>query len=125
MLRRGYIILLLSVYAIGLFQPFAPILDYVLHKTYIEENLCVNRDVPDSDCHGMCYVTKEIAQNVDDIRHTANTPAQLKLKDDVRHLSMQDLSLSYPVSVPFTYCYVDISLQDQYWENTVKAPPKA
>jgi len=53
-------IILLSVYGAELLAPIIPFADYFLHKKYIEENLCINRDKPEMHCHGTCHLKKEL-----------------------------------------------------------------
>ena len=49
-----------------LLRPIMPFIDYALNKSYIEKNLCVNRNKPQSCCHGKCHLKKELAKQVDD-----------------------------------------------------------
>jgi hypothetical protein len=51
---------LLTVYGAEILAPALPFADYFLHKKYIEENLCINRDKPELHCHGTCHLKKEL-----------------------------------------------------------------
>lgn len=33
---------------------------YVNNKAYVSNELCVNKDVPESTCHGKCYLKKQL-----------------------------------------------------------------
>ena len=37
-----------------------PYVDYVLNYDYIKKELCENKDKPKMNCHGKCYLKKEI-----------------------------------------------------------------
>lgn len=37
-----------------------PYIEYKINQTYIEENLCENKDKPWMHCHGKCYLKKQI-----------------------------------------------------------------
>jgi|WetSurMetagenome_2_1015567.scaffolds.fasta_scaffold13775_5 hypothetical protein len=43
-------------------RPVAPFIEYVIRKNYIEKNLCINRDVKESCCHGKCYLDRQLAK---------------------------------------------------------------
>ena len=50
----------LLAFLIGAEQPVLPLIDYHFNKESILELFCENRNVPESDCEGMCYLTKQI-----------------------------------------------------------------
>lgn len=43
-----------------LFQPIIPLLEYQLLYNYIVNELCVEKDVPDSCCQGKCHLEKRL-----------------------------------------------------------------
>ncbi|MFP3832245.1 hypothetical protein [Chryseobacterium sp. SIMBA_028] len=43
-------------------RPVLPLVNYVVNYDYIVNNLCENRDIPQSTCKGKCYVEKELAK---------------------------------------------------------------
>jgi len=53
-------------------------LDYELRKDYISEVLCINRDIPESNCQGKCYLKKQLAQ-ADGTTDTQNSVNQERL----------------------------------------------
>ncbi len=50
----------------GLAQPVLPMIEYFVFKENIIEFLCEQRDVPDSDCEGMCYLKSQIEDQQND-----------------------------------------------------------
>lgn len=61
---QAYVLLLILVGHLA--RPLMPYIDYALNKSYIEKNLCVNRNKPKSCCAGKCYLEKEVAKQADD-----------------------------------------------------------
>lgn len=61
-MKKIYSTLLLFSFLIGAIQPVVPLLEYHFFKESIIEFFCVNREVPDSDCDGFCYLTNQIEE---------------------------------------------------------------
>jgi|TARA_R100000479_G_scaffold34767_1_gene15122 hypothetical protein len=49
-----------------LLKPFWPVVDYVVNYDYIVNFICENRDKPELQCNGTCYLTKELAEEASD-----------------------------------------------------------
>lgn len=45
-----------------LLQPLWPLVEYVVNYDYISTVLCENRDVPEMQCNGKCYLSKMLAK---------------------------------------------------------------
>lgn len=60
--------ILLTFYMV--FRPLIPIMEYVVNYDYIVETLCINKDKPELNCNGKCYLSKELAKTND----TESTP---------------------------------------------------
>ena len=45
-----------------LVKPAVPVIDFVVNYGYIIAELCINRDQPELECNGTCYLQKELAQ---------------------------------------------------------------
>lgn len=52
----------LAVALIMLVRPLWPIVEYLTNYSYIVEVLCENRDRPELDCDGKCYLSKLLAE---------------------------------------------------------------
>lgn len=70
--QYGSTLLILVLMASSLSTAFT-VLSFKLNQSYIASELCVNRDVPDSDCHGKCYLTKKLQQQNKE-RNEGNAP---------------------------------------------------
>ena len=68
--------LILSVMIV--MQPVVPFLEYYTFKTYIIENLCVNRDKPDSCCQGKCYLQKQLKEASPEDMQKEKAPVKTK-----------------------------------------------
>ncbi len=49
-----------------LLKPFWPVVDYAVNYDYIVNFICENRDKPELQCNGTCYLTKELAEEASD-----------------------------------------------------------
>lgn len=75
-MRSAIGLIFIALYLIAMTRPVAPYFNYLINKEYIAQNLCVNKDIPDSNCHGKCHMVKELKkvnQPVED-PNPINTP---------------------------------------------------
>lgn len=45
-----------------------PLFEYIIEHDYIAEFLCVNKDKPELDCDGKCYLMQQLAKQNDEKR---------------------------------------------------------
>ncbi len=74
------IIILIIFSSIMLFKPLWPVVDYVSNYEYIITVLCENKDKPELECNGKCYLTKQLAKEAQD---TENTPYNSNQKIEI------------------------------------------
>ena len=43
-------------------KPVMPVFDYVINQDYIAEYLCINKDKPEMDCNGKCYLMEMLEE---------------------------------------------------------------
>lgn len=60
---KSYIILLVAVTM--LLKPLWPVADYVMNYDYIVNVLCENRDRPELQCDGKCYLAQQLAKEAE------------------------------------------------------------
>lgn len=53
---------MLFIALIMLTKPLWPILDYAANYDFIVSNLCENKDKPELECNGKCYLSKQLAK---------------------------------------------------------------
>lgn len=61
-------------------QPVLPYIEYAAFNKYIVEELCVNRDVPDSCCKGKCYLEKRLKETTSPSETSEKAPVAIKLE---------------------------------------------
>ncbi len=62
-MERLYSIILLFSFLVGAIQPMVPLLEYHVFKQSIIELLCEDRNIPESDCDGSCYLSNQIQES--------------------------------------------------------------
>lgn len=50
------------LYMLAMFKPVMPLFDYVVNQDFIAEFLCINKDNPDLDCNGKCYLMTRLSE---------------------------------------------------------------
>ena len=63
MRTKTYSIFYLAIMAIYIIRPVMPYIEYAINKDYIAKYLCVQRDIPDNSCDGMCYLHEQLKKN--------------------------------------------------------------
>ncbi|MEY3444763.1 MAG: hypothetical protein RLZZ519_3044 [Bacteroidota bacterium] len=59
-MRRGTSILLLTFYTLVILQPLLPRLLFSMNQTYIQQELCVQRENVSNTCKGACFMRKKL-----------------------------------------------------------------
>ena len=57
--------ILLNIALLVIIQPALPVLEYLIHYDYIANELCENKDLPVSSCHGKCYLGDQVEKQLD------------------------------------------------------------
>ena len=78
MLKKIVVISSLFIYLLGIIQPALPLIEYYMFKDSISELFCEERNNPESDCDGACYLSDQIEEQDDQDR-----PENLLNTDDV------------------------------------------
>lgn len=79
-MQKALSILFLCLYLLGMLRPVAPLIEYELHKDYIAEFLCINKNEPIMACHGQCHLKKELAKAQQEEHSTTENP-RIKIED--------------------------------------------
>jgi hypothetical protein len=78
-------VVILFVALTMLLKPLWPVADYIVNYDYIVNVLCENKDTPQLNCDGKCYLAKQLAkENKDD----GNNPFEQ------RHITVEQV---YPI----------------------------
>jgi hypothetical protein len=58
--RKIFIIFYILILFVYLIRPVLPYLEYLIYKDYISKNLCIKKDIPDNNCHGLCHLADQL-----------------------------------------------------------------
>jgi hypothetical protein len=50
----------LFLYLTAIVRPIVPLVNYTINQDYISEFLCINKNKPELNCNGKCFLAKEI-----------------------------------------------------------------
>ncbi len=92
MKRRITTYFLCFLYLLAMFRPVAPFFEYYFNYDYISKVLCINKDEPELDCKGKCYLKKQLKEQ-----------ESSQEKNSTNHLSI-DLD-KYPVTTLGMFSY--------------------
>lgn len=89
-----------------LLNPVFPVVEYVLNYEYISTELCENKDKPELECNGKCYLMQSLAKQASKENDGNKKGSRLQL-DERTLLYFKDYVTSW---TPFT--------QEQNWAKT-------
>ncbi|MDZ7269441.1 MAG: hypothetical protein ONB48_18660 [candidate division KSB1 bacterium] len=79
--------LVLCGYLAGLLHPFFPYWEYALNQHYIARVLCENKERPQANCEGKCYLAQRLAQAGQEAGGQPGTvPVKANPEKDTLHL---------------------------------------
>lgn len=115
-------LLVISSIAWHILAEAAVYISFKINQDYIETYLCINRDKPESDCHGCCQLKKELAKQQETKSEMPDT--QLKKVEIQYFQSSSDNSKLFPVVLkeqpqPYQYAHASTPL------NAIFHPPRA
>lgn len=125
-MRKVLVTILFVCYWAVMLGPFVTYVSFYANRSYISANLCENRDNPVSECHGSCYLTKELAKTVEvKTDEQQKTPESLVVVHAFSpHTAFETIQFSSPT---FTaVCFEeqqDIPESIPYF-NTILDPPR-
>ncbi|MGO3708409.1 MAG: hypothetical protein ACTJGD_12010 [Mesonia hippocampi] len=97
-------------------KPVLPFLEYAFNYDYIAEVLCINKDKPELDCNGKCYLMQQLAKSSTDAE-TENSPeSNRSIKIEFQLLYFEELKTptinwaSFPVT----------KKEDNFYKNSYK-----
>ena len=82
-----------------LVKPLWPIVEYVANYDYIVEVLCVNKDRPELNCDGKCYLAQQLAK--EQREHDKNPFGEQRSQMELQHLVYHQPLLVYDMNLPF------------------------
>ena len=89
--------------ALLVFRPVAPVIDYIFNYDYIADELCVNRDRPELNCNGRCYLMNALAEEASKKKDAQQREEKLNFQLSITYfVSETDWSFELPQAVTKT-----------------------
>lgn len=119
-MKRFSAIIVLIVYGYVLIQPLLPYVNYIANYDYIANELCENKDAPELECNGKCYLAKEITKVTQEQK---DTPSVLKIQEVHKHTLSRAIttSLVFPIEKEFQFDQRTAIVDNPY--SQFDAPP--
>lgn len=123
-MKKIVAILLVFALQIPIFSKWGTIAIFQINQSEIIENFCVNKDRPELNCDGHCYLAKQL-KSLEEKEKKANSERishnpTLDLIDQINFYSFQFQNLELPNTIDFIY-------DNQYQFQSIyliKAPPE-
>ncbi|MEL7588016.1 MAG: hypothetical protein AAGU19_15010 [Prolixibacteraceae bacterium] len=120
-IRNTTILLLFS--AILVLHPVLPFIEYYTFREYIAENLCVNRENPQSCCEGKCYLEKRVEESTPDNNPEKQNPAADHLKRIEYNLPVKNNPCFCVAALQVEFGYLN-PLYSAAFSKTIFQPPQ-
>jgi hypothetical protein len=78
-LIAGSILILLMM--VQTFTSWLIVVEYIINKEYIANNLCVNKEKPKLHCQGKCQLMKKMAEEEKQTSSNSQTGGKIKMSD--------------------------------------------
>ncbi|MBZ0326985.1 MAG: hypothetical protein K8F54_05225 [Altibacter sp.] len=123
---KNVILIVASVFILS--KPLWPVVDYVVNYNYIIEKLCENRDKPEMQCNGKCYLSKQLSKEAKDAEtNPFNKSNTFEFSQQVVFL---ESLVSYHFSMPDLNIEKQINSEDQIGFSSlfvyvIPKPPEA
>lgn len=115
---------LLITYLFSGLGAYYPIVDYLINKEYIVEHYCVNKDKPEMECDGKCYLVNQLKQASDD--HEESSSAVSLINEITNRLFLHEdrqwMDLYFAKSSIGNILYLLPRLSDPYIEAPTPPP---
>lgn len=83
--------ILVLTYLMYLIQPIFILIDFKVNQNYISKELCENRETPELECNGKCYLMKKLEKAVGKVQKIENNK-ELPVKNSDNYSAFDFLS---------------------------------
>ena len=112
---------IISAYLYGINISLVCLAEYNFEYSYIVKNLCVKKDMPDNDCHGMCFLKKNLEK-------TSGEKKDNSAKISENSLTIHLAAFTYSIDNNFKYFRKRIPVSEKIiYSRTIlpeKLPPR-
>ncbi|MBK7110358.1 MAG: hypothetical protein WAU21_13940 [Chitinophagales bacterium] len=118
----GFIIL----YLIAISYPSILNCSYTLNKTYISNNICVNRYVKDSTCDGKCYLMEQLNQHTDGQNtNPTSTPVTTQIYEVPAHLTTDLVKPFFRSETLISFLNFETIIPKDFYPELIIPPPQS
>lgn len=106
--KKYLTILCLIAYCLTIVKTILPLVEYKVNFNFIIQELCINKDKPESGCNGKCHLKKELSK-AQETEKSKQTPHNQLTKNEIsEYLFNGTEKLADPIH-PLLY--------ENYWKN--------
>ncbi|WP_157514630.1 hypothetical protein [Christiangramia portivictoriae] len=62
-MQKSFCLFLLTLFSWSMLAPVFPVFEYFINYDYIVEVLCINKNEPELECDGKCYLKDQLSAN--------------------------------------------------------------
>ncbi|MFI8377902.1 hypothetical protein [Leeuwenhoekiella sp. NPDC079379] len=81
--------------ALLIMRPVVPVFDYIFNYDYIADELCVNRDKPELNCNGRCYLMQALADEASKKKNAEERGAKNNLSLNITYFINHNLNWEF------------------------------
>ena len=77
-------------------KPVFPVIEYIVNYDYIVNELCENKQIPESNCNGKCYLMKELAKaSVGESTNPTDKKVSAKMYEVIYFQELQSINFDF------------------------------
>ncbi|WP_405266718.1 hypothetical protein [Cellulophaga sp. Ld12] len=105
-------------------KPTFPLMEYVFNYDYISEVLCINKEKPELNCNGKCYLMTKLAE--ESKANDANKKTPIENAFSLVYFSVDNSTINSPISIT-DYIVLPSSYKNNlysfnFYNNLIKPP---
>lgn len=116
----------IALYLIAISYPSILNCSYTLNKTYISNNICVNRYVKDSTCDGKCYLMDQLNQHTNGQNtNSTSTPITTHIYEVTAHLTTDLVKPFLRTESFFSFLNFETIIPKDFYPELIIPPPQS
>ncbi|OWP79463.1 hypothetical protein [Flavobacterium oreochromis] len=116
--------LLIVIFSL-LLRPVVPVFSYVINYDHISRVLCENKNKPQLECNGKCYLKKQMAKESEEEKPLQKDTKQIKIENEILffYSFLNDSKSLKLIFKPHKNISIYINLYNFLLENYIFHPP--
>lgn len=102
-MRQIFSIVLILAIALHLFSELGIYISFKINQDYISKNLCVEKDIPNSTCHGCCQLKKKLKtseEQKEENPQSTNKKPEIQFFNPGSAIAFSSPAKSYQIIIP-------------------------